>query len=65
MAHLSFLQESMIIPWTSMLLGSFSGISAQALSSSLRHLRGVLAKTISGTMCAEVRTAKLLCLTPS
>ncbi|XP_055225392.1 dual serine/threonine and tyrosine protein kinase isoform X9 [Gorilla gorilla gorilla] len=42
---------STIIPWMSTLLGFFSGISAQALSSSLKHLRGVLAKTISGTMC--------------
>lgn len=45
----------MIIPWMSTLLAFFSGISAQALSSSLRHLRGVPAKTISGTMCGEVR----------
>lgn len=52
----------MIIPWMSMLLGFSSGISAQAPSSSLRHLRGALAKTISGTMCGKVRATALLCL---
>ncbi|VFV26277.1 dual serine threonine and tyrosine [Lynx pardinus] len=34
-------------------LASSSGISARALSSSPKHLRGVPAKTISGTMCEE------------
>lgn len=42
-------------------LAFFSGISAQALSSSLRHLKGVPAKITSGTMCGEVRTTNLPC----
>lgn len=54
------LQGSTIIRWTSTPLAFFSGISAQALSSSLRHLRDAPAKTISGTMCGEVRATALL-----
>lgn len=62
--HPFLLQGSMIIPWMSTPLAFSSGISAQALSSSQRHLRGVPAKTISGTTSGEVSTTSPASLSP-